>query len=134
MPSGLALAPLARPGGAGSGGHGFYDLRSWLVTLGILALLVGFGWLLRRPVRRRRQNNPRPITNKPTPASPAPRDSPRDSTRTADRTRRRRRRLPDAPRAAPAASGRARQWTTILPRRLGSGAVADGLGRLHNSS
>lgn len=75
MPSGLALFPLARPGGAGSGGHGFYDLRSWLVTSGILALLVGFGWLLRRPVRRRRQNDPRPITNKPTPGSPAPRDS-----------------------------------------------------------
>lgn len=60
MPSGLDLVPLARHGGAVSGGHGFYDPRSWLITFGILGLIVAFGWLLRRPVRRRRRQDRQP--------------------------------------------------------------------------
>lgn len=55
MPVALLLPLLAGHGGAVSGGNGFYDPRSWLVTFTILALLVAFGWLLRRPARRRRR-------------------------------------------------------------------------------
>ena len=59
------LLPLLHGrGGAVSGGQGFYDPRSWLITLGILVLVVGFGWLLRRPVRRRRRGRP-PVPDRP---------------------------------------------------------------------
>ena len=59
MPVALLLPLLAGHGGAVSGGNGFYDPRSWLVTFTILVLVVGFGWLLRRPVRRHRHGQRR---------------------------------------------------------------------------
>ena len=34
------------------GDQGLFDPRSWLVAISLLALVIGTGWWLRRPVRR----------------------------------------------------------------------------------